>query len=422
MTTLLEEKLNTWFQPYHDGERVPCMSFSLVNKDKGEIYRKSFNTKFQTLVDHGKDETTFAIASCTKVVTSVAAMQLLEKGIINLDEPVSKYIKSFLDIPGVKEHAKDTTYTPLKRPITIRHIWTHTAGLSYNIISNLTNGKPNPLQQDYFKAMHTAKTLEEMVNNCARLPLVTQPGENWNYSIGIDVLGRIVEVVSGMTIDKYFEQYIFQPLGMNSTYFSQHVPDRHKNRQASIYNCDIPTLMKDPKKFFLPDTTVNKMDIISGDDDIFQAGADTPLNPGGGLISSMSDWSKFVQMFLNNGRSTNGTQIISPESIDLMSKKSTETFYDDSTGPKMAYINGRNSSDQHYDQGLGIATGGNGKYKTFEWGGMTSTVFWVDREKDLGCIAFTQLMPSAIWKIRDELKDIVYDDAILTNMHTIGKL
>ena len=83
--------------------------------------------------------------------------------------------------------------------------------------------------------------------------------------------------------------------------------------------------MKDPK-VFLPDTTVNKMDIISGDDDIFQAGADTPLNPGGGLISSMSDWSKFVQMFLNNGRSTNGTQIISPESIDLMSKKSTKLF------------------------------------------------------------------------------------------------
>jgi CubicO group peptidase (beta-lactamase class C family) len=276
------------------------------------------------------------------------------------------------------------------------------SGLSYHILPTLTDGRPNPVAEAY-AAVQTAASLEEVADIVASIPLVAQPGSTWNYSMGVDIMGRCVEVLSGLPIDEYFSQHIFEPLGMHSTAFVQRMPAELDSRRVGFFNANLPAIAKAGRAFFSPDFTGPKMFRATE----AEGSADTfgqALAPGGGLVSTLSDWIMFTQALLGSGLAANGVRILDSSTVDLMA---SNHIAESDMGPQMRLINSRSEDDADYTQGLGVAVG-TGDIKSFEWGGMTSTVFWVDREQDIGVVCLSQLVPSVVYPLRTELKAIVY--------------
>ena len=340
--------------------------------------------------------------SCTKVVTAVAALQLLEQGKWALEDPVSQHLPAFASIPGVVSKEEGGDLEPLASPITMRMLLTHTSGLSYDILPALTDGRPNPVANNY-TAVQAAATLTEVADIVAGIPLVAQPGSTWNYSMGIDIMGRCIEVLSGLPIDEYFSKHIFEPLGMSSTAFVQRMPAELDARRVAFFNANMPAMMKAGAAFFAPDFDGPKMVAAPAE----EGGADafgSALAPGGGLVSTLSDWVLFTQALLGSGLGANGARILEAASVDLMA---SDQIPESNLGPQMRLINGRPEDDADYTQGLGVAVG-TGAVKSFEWGGMTSTVFWVDRERDIGVVCLSQLVPSVVYPLRTQLKAMVY--------------
>lgn len=276
------------------------------------------------------------------------------------------------------------------------------SGLSYAILPTLTDGRPNPVAEAY-AAVQTAGSLDEVADIIAGIPLVAQPGTTWNYSMGIDVMGRCIEVLSGMPIDEYFSRHVFEPLGMHSTAFVQRMPAELDARRVGFFKANLPAIMEAGAAFFAPDFDGPKMvDATTADG---SAGAfGRALAPGGGLVSTLGDWVLFTQCLLGSGLGANGARILEAASVDLMA---SDQIPESNLGPQMRLINGRPEDDAHYTQGLGVAVG-TGDIKSFEWGGMTSTVFWIDRERDIGVVCLSQLVPSVVYPLRTQLKDMVY--------------
>ena len=210
-------------------------------------------------------------------------------------------------------------------------------------------------------------------------------------------MGACIEVMSGMEIDEYFRTHITEPLGMHSTAFVQRLSPELKARQVKCFNVNLPAVMKLGPGFFASDNDGLKM---LEQDFAFGPG----LAPGGGLVSTLSDWVLFTQMLMGSGMGVNGVRVLSEASVDLMA---SDQIPESNLGPQMRLVNGTAADDADYTQGLGVAVG-TGAVKSFEWGGMTSTVFWADREAGLGCVCLTQLMPSVIYPLRTQLKALVY--------------
>ena len=327
--------------------------------------------------------------SCTKVVTTVAALQLYEQGLWTLDDEVTKFLPNFQSIPGVYPEKEGSALEPMERPITMRMLLTHTSGLSYSILQTLSDGRPNPVARSYARAVDRCTTLAEMVDAVATLPLVAQPGSTWNYSMGIDVIGRIVEVLSGLPIDRYFQEYIFEPLEMSSTAFRQRLTPELEARQVRLFGADIASLIKHRSSFYQPgfgQPTMSEIPRHLGDPEKALA-----LLPGGGLVSTLSDWVKFTMMLQSGGLGSNGARVIKASTVALLSSPQQPAGC--TRGPLMKLINGHADEDASYTMGLSVATSTNGH---FEWGGMTSTVFWCDPVEDIAVVCLSQLMPSAI--------------------------
>lgn len=449
----LDQKLDALAASYLPTERLPCLSFALIKRND-VVLRKELGGPQQP-IEAGlaeREEPAFMMMSCTKVVTAVAALQLLEQGLWSLEDPVSKFLPKFADLPGVL--SQDATVEDpgeleaLASPLTMRMLLTHTSGLSYDILSTLTDGRPNPVAATY-AAVNAAPSLRAQADLIAGYPLVAQPGTTWNYSMGVDVMGACIEVMSGMEIDEYFSTHIFEPLGMASTAFVQRLSPELKARRkpqaiatttrvpanrfqdtrlprltkavwyspnllssyasrASVrllvitevkcFNVNLPAVMRLGKGFFAPDFDGPKMVERQG----MHFGA--ALAPGGGLVSTLSDWVAFTQMLLGSGVGANGARLLKKSSVGLMA---SDQIPESNRGPNMKLINGTADDDAVYTQGLGVAVG-TGSVKSFEWGGMTSTVFWIDRETGVGCVCLTQLMPSVIYPLRSQLKALVY--------------
>ena len=344
------------------------------------------------------DDTMYRIYSMTKPVTSIALMMLVERGLLQLTDPVSKFIPPFGE---TRVWNTGTVLKPLTNaltePIRIWHLLTHTAGMTYGwMYSDLVD---DMYRRAGFEAGVAYKdSLEVVCDKYAALPLLFQPGSSWNYSVATDIVGRVIEVVGKMPLDEFFVKNIFQPLEMHDTGFW--VPEEKYERVASLYRYD-ETNHKKAKISGFANSSLEKPAFLSG---------------GGGLISTAGDYFKFIRMLEGRGKSGN-VQLLSPSTFEMMVMNHLPNNADISTF-------GRPLGEEIFYDGLGFGLGfgvvvdqaktrvacPNG---TFSWGGMASTAFWVDPVNEISAMFFTQLIPSSTYPIRQYLRSLVY--AAVTN-------
>jgi methyl acetate hydrolase len=354
-----------------DAREVPGV-VAMAATDKGLLYEGAFGTR-----DLGKGpamtlDTFFRIASMTKAVTSVAALQLVEQGKLKIDEPVPS-IDPALASPQVLEGfdpAGAPKLRPAKRSITLRHLLTHTAGFSYELWDGNT--------QRYVKTSGMPSTATGKVA-ALRMPLAFDPGDKWEYGVNIDWVGRLVESISGQPIDAYFRDRIFGPLDMKDTGFVSSAEQRA--RQASVHQRQADgSLMPQPLETpFVPE---------------FYAG-------GGGLYSTGRDYLAFLQVLLHGG-SHKGVRLLKPETVALMERNH---IGDIPAGVLKTYVPAR-SNDVDLFPGapirwtlghmLNVQAGPNGRSAgTVSWGGIFNTYYWIDPARKVAGLIMTQILPFA---------------------------
>lgn len=329
------------------------------------------------------------IASQTKAITSVAVMMLYEEGKILLNEPLSKYIPEFKN-PKVldKFNAADTTYTtvPAKREITIRDLLTHTSGIAY---AQIGTKESNAI---YYKAGVVSGIgvdkilLADKMKILGGLPLMHQPGEKWTYGLNTDLLGYLVEVVSGMSLDEFFRKKIFEPLGMKDTYF--YLPKEKRYRLATLYSEDSTKhIQKDGETYQLNGIIYVNYPNMDG----------TYYSGGGGLSSTAYDYSIFMQMLLNGGE-YNGKRILSRATIRMMTANQIGDldFGDDKFGLGFGIYTDKSAAKNPASSG------------TFYWGGMFSSSYWIDPKEKIIAQFFLQQFPNSHGEIHDKFKALVY--------------
>ena len=330
----------------------------------------------------------FRIASQTKAITSVAMMMLFEEGKFQLDDAVSKYIPAFKKQQVLdKFGAADTTYTtvPAKSDITIRQLFTHTSGLGY---AQIGSKEANAI---YAKSKITAgigvqddKLLDAM-NRLAKLPLMHQPGEKWTYGLNSDLLGCLVEVISGMSLNDFFRTKIFQPLGMNDTYFT--LPQEKASRLVNLYREDSTGHLVKAEGNMLNGPTVSNYPLISS----------SYYSGGAGLSSTIYDYGIFLQMLLNNGM-YNGKRLLSRNSVRLMTMNQIGDvpFGNDKFGLGFQVVTEKGSGRTPAQEG------------TYSWGGAFATSYWVDPKEKLVLLFYRQLQGTTHGDVVEKFRALVY--------------
>jgi|TARA_A100001035_G_scaffold219991_1_gene180045 CubicO group peptidase (beta-lactamase class C family) len=350
-------------------------------------------------------DTIFRIYSMTKPITSVALMQLFEQGLFQLADPVSKFLPEFKNpkvfLSGSYPHFMTS---PAEREITIRDLLTHTAGLTYGFhyrtnVDHAYRKVWSGPRGDNTDFSFPPLDLENFSKSIASLPLEFSPGDKWNYSVATDICGRLVEVLSDMTLDAYFSKYIFKPLKMKDTSF--YVPKNKLSRFAACYE-------RTPKEYLkLQD---------SGDAKSGYSSMPLHLSGGGGLVSTTEDYFNFCQMLLNGGL-FEGKRLLSRKTIELMTSNHLPGNQD------MVTMGSEGSFSEIRYKGVGFGLGfgvnidladtqNSGSVGSYNWGGAASTFFWVDPKEELICILMTQLMPSGYYPIRMQMQSMVYSSFI----------
>ena len=331
------------------------------------------------------------IYSMSKPITSLAMMTLLERGLFSLDDPVHRFIPSWRDL-GVWTAGSYPLFAtePCKRAMTIRDLFMHTSGLTYDFLrsSNIDYayrkqqiGNPQP-----------GYTLQDMVDQLASMPLEFSPGERWNYSLSTDVLGHLVEVISGQSLPDYLRTVIFEPLGMVDTSFE--IAPTQAARFASCY-----------------ERNLNREMVLNDDGQDSRFASPSFYSGGGGLLSTVGDYYRFCQMLLGGG-TLEGTRIIGSRTLEFMTCNHLPGDEDLSV---MATGGFSESAYEGVGFGLGFAVkldpvgnGYPGSTGSFFWGGLASTLFWIDPVEELVVIFMTQLMPSSTFNFRGQLENIIY--------------
>jgi len=329
----------------------------------------------------------FRICSMSKPITSVAVMMLYEEGKFLLDDPVSKYLPEFKDPKVLVKPAKGEPYTiPASREITIRDLLHHTSGITYNWNADL-----GPMYEKADVASGLLQydgTIGDSVKRLAPLPLLFNPGERFEYSLSVDVLGRLVEVVSGMPFDEFLRTRIFEPLGMKDTYFFP--PDNKLDRLATAY-----TYYPDKGLNRFPDTPIREGTFVYSAD-YPSRGPKKLFSGGAGLVSTAMDYARFCQMMLDNGKA-GSTRLLSRKTVELMTQDSL----------------GKVSSDFGFGLGFGIVgvrgplsdLGSPGEY---DWGGFFYTGFTVDPKEQMIVVFMAQLHPTGDLTLDHEVNVLAY--------------
>jgi CubicO group peptidase (beta-lactamase class C family) len=359
---------------------------------KGKVaYFKSAGLQDVEMKKPMPDNAIFRIASMTKPITSVAVMMLYEEGRFLLNDPVHKYLPEFKDMMvlnperATNGHAKVDSLVPAKRPITIRHLLSHTSGLTYH-----WNDK---LGETYKKAgiagglgLHN-ETLAENMKKLAKLPLLFHPGDKWEYGLSVDVLGYLVEVVSGKSFNDFLKERIFAPLKMHDTHFF--LPENKVARLATVYQYSA-------EKGFskLPDS--NAEGSLEFSPAYPYSGPQKFYSGGGGLCATISDYARFAQMLLNGGE-LEGVRILSRKSVELMT----------------ADFAGGINPNIGFGLGFGIRRtlpeGGElGSAGAYGWSGFWNTQFLIDPREQMVTLIFTQLYPYAAVEVMDKFTVMVY--------------
>lgn len=337
-------------------------------------------------------DTIFRIASMTKPITSVAAMLLYEQGAFNLNTPVSTFIPEFQNVPVfVAETADGIEVEELKRPLTMRHLFTHTSGISYSWDPVHPVDALYRQQPEFNPYPNHAISLKDTVLALTRLPLRFQPGARWLYGLNIDVIGAIVEIIAGQLLDRFFEEQLFKPLGMHDTAFF--VPENKHARLATVYGHPLGAT----ELQHIPEVFVKTL-----------PHPPTHLIAGGGLFSTLPDYARFAQMLVNGGE-LDGVRLLSPTTVAMMeiNQAPPETI------PYQVVPNDLYHAGYGYSLGMRVlldvaASGQAGSVGEFGWDGAFSTYFWIDRKEQLTGILMTQHQPNNYYPLADQFKALTY--------------
>jgi CubicO group peptidase (beta-lactamase class C family) len=370
-----------------DAGEIPG-AVALVARHGKIIYHRAFGSADLAAKKAMQTDSIFRIASMTKAVTSVAAMVLYEQGRFRLSDPVSDYLPEFAEmrvISGMADDGSIAETVPATNPIKIIDLLTHTSGISYEFI-------PGNLQKSYLEAGiiagATARNivLADQMKILAKQPLLFEPGTQWQYGLNTDVLGYLVEVVSGQPLDEFFEQNILGPLKMDDTYF--YLPDGKRDRLVTLY-AHVEGQGLVPSKG-------SEAEIKLDEPDFPIKGARTYFSGGAGLSSTAQDYGRFIQMLLNNGE-LEGVRILGRKSVELM------------RAPRFDY-----DGDEVPDVGLGFGVvsdlgkhGELGSPGAYAWGGAFNTTFWIDPQEELVAVFMSQVRPVDS-DISDRFSTLVY--------------
>ncbi len=337
------------------------------------------------------DDTIWRIYSMTKPITCVAAMMLYEEGLFDLNDPVAKWIPSFNE---TRVFVGGTSVKPITEPITeplrVHHLLSHTSGLTYGFqyvhpVDAIYRAK------GYDFGYAKGADLAQAVDDWASAPLLFQPGSHWNYSVSIDVLGRLIELWSGQRLDDFFRERVTGPLGMTDT--NWWCPPEDAERLAMLY---APSRDGAYPLTDLANAVLHERRILDG---------------GGGLLSTAHDYHRFTSMLLGGG-ALDGVRLLSQRTLDLMTRNhlpDNQDLRDFATGSfaetDYAGVGFGLGFSVVIDQAANKSLASEG---TFAWGGAASTAFWVDPVEDLTVMFFTQLLPSSTFPIRRDLQRLVY--------------
>ena len=354
------QRIDAGFQELIAREQIPG-AVALVIRNGKVVYEKAFGISDPKTNRAYKIDDIFRIASMSKAITSTAAMILYEQGKFNLDDPISKWIPAFKNMTVLSSYnQKDTSYTtvPAIKPITVRQLFTHTSGLSYGRISGDVRFHAIAAKAGITELYTTDKVaLAENINKLASIPLVSQPGEKYNYAMGLDVLGYLIELWSGQKFDVFLKENLFQPLGMKDACF--YLPESKADRLVPVLK---------------PASNGKGWEKYTGtyyDADYPVKGAKTWFSGGAGLSCTARDYALFLQMLLNNGLA-NGKRVLSPYSVFLLTAAN-----------QTPDLTPTEKSEQFNSLGFGVITSlgeerGNGYKGRFSWGGYFNTNYWAD--------------------------------------------
>jgi CubicO group peptidase (beta-lactamase class C family) len=384
--------IDTHFARYVDTGLLP--GWQIVVTRRGEIAHSS--TYGHRDLESGAPVTTdtlWRIYSMTKPITSVAAMMLWEEGRFELTDPISKWLPEFEDVKVWDKGTALRPYTvPAREPIRVWHLLTHTSGLTYGFMQS------HPVDALYRAAGYDLANsapgdLATTSRNWAKLPLLHQPGTAWSYGVSTAVLGRLIEVITGQTLDEALAQMILNPLKMTDTRWWVDTPDA--DRLAALYFAN-PIDGKALRFDAMGAGALRKPELLGG---------------GEGLISTAADYHRFTQLMLREGE-LDGVRLLSSRTVRYMTRNHLPG------GRTLADLSSGGFAETPFDGigfGLGFAVLENaalgkviGSEGLYYWGGAASTAFWVDPVEDLTALLFTQLVPSSLHPLRPQLRQLVY--------------
>ena len=391
------QHIRHWMQRYVDQRKYAGSSLLLIQGGREAFFHTCGHRDLARELPFERD-TVVRIYSMTKPITSVAIMMLVERGLFPLNAPVSDFLPEFADMQALVSDATRIDQTEPATTPTVHQLLTHTSGLSYSFNPGILP-EAMEAQELFFKP--DQGVLADNVTKLATLPLAFQPGTRWEYSVATDVLGRIVEIVSGQSLDGFLLQSVFDPLGMTKTGFS--VPHGASSRFASLYT----PLAGDAMALNSADVGEDSLRLVdeAGKSPFERA---TMYSGGGGLVSTIDDYARFAEMLRNRGQG-NGHRLLGPKTVEFM-------MHNHLPGD-IASMGPRSFAEQPMEgMGFGLAgaiviqpgrTRVAGSQGDFSWGGMASTFFWIDYQNDLTSVFFTQLSPSSSYPSRAELKSLV---------------
>jgi CubicO group peptidase (beta-lactamase class C family) len=383
------QRVDTHFQRYVDDGRLAGWSVAITRRGRVVHYSHAGVTDLDTKAPV-TDDNAWRIYSMSKPITSVAAMMLVERGLIDLNDPISRWIPAFAQ-PRVyvAGSAANPGTAPATEPIRLWHLLTHTAGLTYGFHHAHAVDEIYRARGFEFGAPRGV----DLAGACdvwASCPLLFEPGSEWNYSVATDVLGRVVEVVSGQSLDQFLAEEITGPLGMDDTGFT--LPEDQLHRLPAVYTMTPEGLH------------ANKVFAATG------TRTPTMLSGGGGLVSTAGDYHRFTQMLLRGGE-LDGARLLSPRTVAHMTRNHLPGNADLETYGRKLFAESTNV-------GVGFGLGFSvvldpvaGKALTsageYAWGGMASTAFYVDPVEEITAMFFTQFVPSSTYPIRPQLRTLV---------------
>lgn len=359
---------------------------TIIIKDGQMIQNKGYGYSDVATKKMMQPNSIFRIASQTKAIVSAGILKLFDEGKMSLNEPVSKYLPGFANAKVLdKFNASDTTYTtvPAKRSVTIKDLLTHSSGIDYPEIGT------DEMKAIYAKNNILAgigvinQNLVETMNKLGQLPLAFQPGTQWRYGLSIDVLGAVIEVISGTDLESFLRKNILGPLGMNDTWFN--LPSDKANRLTTVYTED------------------SLHHIIPWDNKHLAANPDYPIiskhyfSGGAGLSSTAMDYAVFLQMIMNGGI-YNGKQILSKRVVAMMLHNQLDFTFDGTNdfGLGFEIVTDKGSASQPRNEG------------TFDWGGYFGTTYWADPKEHLICLFMTQQTPNSHGELEQKFEQILY--------------